>query len=676
MTASPASWRSLPTMALDAFCVGFGVWWLVSVGLVYTHQTFATLQIAAIPAVALAIAACAVLVRPDPGPRAVATPREPAPDWLPAGLMPIGFALGAWYALGLPYAFAWAPMAMFALLVVWHTGPVSGPASVALTDRDAVSLGLAVLVAAVLVTGICRPEMDDAYHINAMISALEHPELPLLSFDGMHGDLTAPIQQVIHRPQTIEVFVATLASFTGADPRTLYWMGLPLVYAAMTAIATWRLMKALAPDTAWLGLWVVFVVWLAWGDEREYGAYVFPRLFLGKPVFICVFVPSILYGAARFSDRPSWRTYGVLALTVCAAGTFTSSALLLAPVVLGLGLLAQVRPGRAGWGLAAAGLTACAPLLVGLLAMRAEVSGVGGLRHDGWMREMATVLGSTSRAPVALFGMAALPVLAARLRSPTAAWAARMVAVSLLVVFNDVTAPILARTVAELFSWRLYWTVPVPLLASLALVLAVELGVRASRTTGVVTSVLAVVALVGFWTAGDRPLEGFGTEWHWWTHKVPELDQAAALGVVALTDPEDLVLAAPRVAERITGLDGRPRLVSVRESYLTNLSRYWGEEEAHERLVMMDYVAEPLAPRRAEEALTFISEWCPAVVVFRINNGKRRVAPRMRERGYVVVDTSKKYQTWRLAGDCVPVRPGPRPPAEDGASLAPAPGDG
>ena len=73
-------WPSVPTMALDAFAVTLGTWWLFSVGVVYTHHSFDTLS-SLLPLAAIAAAAlCVAWVRPEGRPQEVASPRSlPAP---------------------------------------------------------------------------------------------------------------------------------------------------------------------------------------------------------------------------------------------------------------------------------------------------------------------------------------------------------------------------------------------------------------------------------------------------------------------------------------------------------------------------------------------------------------------------------------------------------------------
>jgi hypothetical protein len=65
--------------------------------------------------------------------------------------------------------------------------------------RDLVAIALAGTIGAGLAISMNRWDVDDGYYLNAVVQHLEHPTLAVLSFDGLHGDLTAPIQQVMHR---------------------------------------------------------------------------------------------------------------------------------------------------------------------------------------------------------------------------------------------------------------------------------------------------------------------------------------------------------------------------------------------------------------------------------------------------------------------------------------------
>ena len=133
----------------------------------------------------------------------------------------------------------------------------------------------------------------------------------------------------------------------------------------------------------------------------------------------------------------------------------------------------------------------------------------------------------------------------------------------------------------------------------------------------------------------------------------------AALEVLEITEPTHLVLADKRVAERITGLAGRPRLVSVRESYLTNLSRYWGDAEFQDRLAMMKLASESIPRTEMAIGLEAIQAWCVDTVVLR----RREIHEpfmlhrRLLEAGYEPARTLRRHTVYQLNTPCTPTRP-------------------
>ena len=84
------------------------------------------------------------------------------------------------------------------------------------------------------------------------------------------------------------------------------------------------------------------------------------------------------------------------------------------------------------------------------------------------MRDLPSIIGASWRAPLSLFAVLSLPWLARRNGLPSAPWTARYVGLAFLLILNGVTGPLLAKWVAQLFSWRIYWVLPIPLLVACA----------------------------------------------------------------------------------------------------------------------------------------------------------------------------------------------------------------
>ena len=244
-------------------------------------------------------------------------------------------------------------------------------------------------------------------------------------------------------------------------------------------------------------------------------------------------------------------------------------------------------------------------------------------------------------------------------RHPSAGWMSQLCLASLVVVFNGQVAGILARHAAELFSWRLYWTVPLPFFLALALTLGLGTSWRLPRKHRAVGIAAVMAVLATFWAVDEKSYERPAVSWQWWELEYPARDQRAALEVLELTTPTDLVLADKRVAERITGLPGRPRLVSVRESYLTNLSRYWGDDEFQDRLAMMKLASEAIPRTEMAVGLEAIEAWCVDTVVLR----RREIHEpfmlhrKLIEAGYEPERVLRRHTVYSLKNPCTPTRP-------------------
>lgn len=599
----------------DALVAGFGCWGVYAWIMVYTGQTFRTLaNLAWLPLfVSLALTAWLVL-RQHEGPL-VATPSLPpgrAPEltlaWAAVACVAVGF--------GAPVLVAWAfgLVHLVALGSAW--GPGEGPLFARATGRDLVSVGLTGLLGMLVVLGVNKPDVDDAYYLNAIMSALRYPDLAVLSFDGLHGDTSAPIQQVIHRPQTYELFVATVARWLPIGPLSVYYITLPALFALALPVAQWRLAKAWTGRLAWLVVPVLLLLLVSWGhDHRTFGNYSFVRLFQGKGIFLFVLLPLVLHAAMVWSQRPSLSAWVRLCLAQCAAAVFTSTALVVVPIAAGLALLAGVVPAWRSLWRSGVGLAASLPVVGILLVVRHELALAGNLVSEGDDYGMEAVTGPGIRQGLTLLGVVAAPYLARTAGLSNAAWIGRLVAVTWVLVFNGVMSGWLAKG-AALLSWRLYWASPVPLLLALSVASGAALvprGVarRGGRALagGAVLGGLLFVASDGWTTARSAQVM-----WDFAGSKRPPRFRIARQ-VADLTEPDDLVLAAEPIALWMTSFRDGPRLVAVRKFYTDNLSRYWGWPESERRWDLMRWVDGRPVDLTLGEVMVELDTRCVDVVV-------------------------------------------------------------
>jgi hypothetical protein len=608
---------------MDAWIAGFGIWGLYGICNVYLGRNFEQLVSGlGIPALLAALLFVQLLRRGNAS-------SDPAPAEASAGapsrislltLLLAGACLMGWYTGQLPYHVAWLAALLHLASLSWR-GEMASPARAFIRPpradrRDGLALSLLCVASLVATLGINRPDADDAYYFNVIISALDHPGLPLLSFDGMHGDTSAPIQELASRPQTYELLLAVIARLTGLAPDALYYVFFPALFAVSFALSQWLLLKLIHPRAAWLGVALVFLALLCWGDgHRTFGNFAFVRLFQGKGVFISVCVPLIVYYALRFSGAPSVENWLLLMLAQCGAVAFTSSALFIAPVCMGLALLSCANPTRRDLSRLAIGGLSCLPLFVTLLLVRAESLEAAPRWAEGFLRDLTCVIGATWRAPLSLFALLSLPWLARRNSLSSAPWTARYVGLAFLLILNGITGPLLARWVAELFSWRIYWVLPIPLLAACAFATA-SLPRTEERSwgrpgIGLASAALATLGFVLFLSSGSwTPTAENNSSWEWAKPKRQAREYEVARRIVEMAPLGSTVLAPEPIAGLLTLFHDGPRLVFVYERYLANLSGHWGASESLRRESLANFVEGRLPPRATQDALQEMNARC------------------------------------------------------------------
>lgn len=452
---------------------------------------------------------------------------------------------------------------------------------------------LIVAALAVLITLLAnRPDADDALYLNAAVSALDHSTLPLLRFDGMHGEAGVPFLQSIYKPQTYEILIAAVSRLTSLQVATVYYVAAPSVFAVAFAIAHALVFRRLLGPLAHIALIATAVVLLAWGEShRVFGNFAFVRLYQGKAVFVTVMVPLIVYFALRFVDRPGWRSWLLLFLAQVAAVGFTSSAAVVAPVASGLAILAGTpRPDRQ-WRLVLAGALASGHAAVTVFLLWLDARADGPMFFSGVILGLPSVIGGGLRGSLALIAFMLLPSLSRRTGLDATDWLSRYVLISVIVLLNPVIVPLIGHNLVGAMSWRLYWAVPFPMFLGAAAATAILLIRQSKHRQGRLIAAAAVGTAILFLIAGRWTVSpGNDVQLAWPGSKVDAIAFEVAADIVAATPNDGLVLAPPSVAVVLTGFHDAPPIVGVRFHYSQILARHWGVEEAGSREALTRFV--------------------------------------------------------------------------------------
>ncbi len=571
--------------AVDALIGWLALWQVAALVAVYGGLSFDALT--ALGVVALTGLAMPYVTRSAEG----GQPSEPAtPD-------PRGVALAVLLALAAVIAYdekllTVAPVCfMVAPLAALYVAPrarVGLPAVVEGRWPDAVSVLITGAAAALLTAFLRRADVDDGYYLNAILQTLLHPNWPAYGFDGIHGEPGAPMQQVIHRPQTYELLVAWFCRWTGVPGREAYWIAVPSIAAAASALTHWALARVVAPRVAWLAVPIAFAVLVMWGDGGQtIGRFGFQRLFQGKSIFVTVMLPLVMYAALRFVGAPSWRSALRLVAAQLAATVFTSTALVVVPMATALGVGAGWHLSRRGAGVVAAGWATAAPVVGVLGWMAYELHQAGGLASEGHLMADNTAIGAR-RAALVLVGLAGLPWWAAGRDGAT--WAARWVQVALLVLLNGVTPALLGEGVAGLLNWRTFWAIPFAPLLGIAMASALGSITTARQSAHDAVRVVAGVAwLWAFSVEGLWAIEKEGVSIEFAALKTRDKHEVVADEVLRFAGVDQMVAAPPHISQALAMREAKPRLVGVWLRYIVNLTRFWGPIETAQRTAVLEF---------------------------------------------------------------------------------------
>ena len=325
---------------------------------------------------------------------------------------------------------------------------------------------IAVILISVLAVSVTllanRPDADDDGYLNTAISTLDHPEKPLMSFDGVFGEPDVPFLIPSQRPQTQEILVAVVARICHVSPRTIYYIVFPAVFALLFTLTDFLLLKRLVPRLAFVALIATFLFIISWGNShRTYGNFGFVRLFQGKGIFVTVAAPAIIYYVLRWLDKPHWKSFVWIVLILAASITFTSTAVFVAPFAAFISLIAAIDFTSQRIKTVILGTLACFyPVLISV-AVLFDIHQPVGLAPSNLIT-IWKVLDGKLRGPLAVLGFMAIPLLAVRGGTNAYRWLTYYVALSTLLLLNGLLPMTIGRHTAETFSWRIMWAVPFP----------------------------------------------------------------------------------------------------------------------------------------------------------------------------------------------------------------------
>ncbi|MBW2644791.1 MAG: hypothetical protein JRE23_01185 [Deltaproteobacteria bacterium] len=462
--------------------------------------------------------------------------------------------------------------------------------------------------------GAHRPDADDAFFVSLASAAIDNPEEPLYGFDNLYRSGLPLVEQHLHFGQTYEYFIAVLADFTGIPVRVLYYVLLPALLAPIGILVYWILLRRFLPRrSALIGLTGLVIILALWGDgHHTYGNFAFVRMFQGKAIYLMVALPMIVHSALEYTHTPSRRNWLFLMLHQCAAVGFTINGLVVAPLASALILLSRIQFSRTFRRGAMKGLAAGFPLVL---------VGIGMIYHLRSYHVPEQVdplfLGyqalGINRVSLVLLGLLILPALSRAAKLRESAWLSSYVFISSALLLCPAVPKFLGLNLAPVFSWRIFWCWPVPLL----LCLTIGAATIKSLPRPWFGLCLLGIALAAFALAGPRAVNR--NNWNFrnmGTFKVTQ-SYKVAQHLMGLSPNNGLTLVPEDLAVNLCGFRGAPPLIAVRQLYLKKLRGSIPEQDWADRFSLLAYIGGMTKGLRANWVMEQIDTRGITTVAFR-----------------------------------------------------------
>ena len=441
-----------------------------------------------------------------------------------------------------------------------------------------------------------RPDQDDAQYLNFVVTAMDFPLEPLFSHSGLWQDPKVPLESTIYKFHTYELLVAALSDVFGVHHKTLYYLRLAPIFGGIAVLVHWRLAQHLAPQYALSVLltWLVLIIALG-ASHREFGNFAFVRLYQGKSLLVTIGLPLCILLGLRFAELPDKRRALALGMAIIASTGLSSSALATVPFVVAAtlcgGLLgaSRVAVTRIIAGGLASGLFLGA---IGLFLVASIKTGneIHGMSLFGSGTGLSIVLGEGILGAFILVLFPVAPLFVAGFRRR------RLYALTTLVflgvVLNPWSGDFLAKNLDKALEWRLFWSVPFVISASISMVgLAALLAQKVpwlKRYAVLLIMLAAVLFFSGQWSVspGNRVVIAFPRL------KVEPTPHALAEEIVRRAPLRSTIYAPTWIAEWISTFRVHPYPLIVRPLYFKfgRIRDYFGDSELDRRRRVMAFL--------------------------------------------------------------------------------------
>ncbi|GEM_PF-2869467 len=287
------------------------------------------------------------------------------------------FAVGAvlvadhfhWTRSALSYNLFWALLLpcslayLFYLKVSNGNSPASAPEADYRSDiRDCLLFFLTVIALAIAAYGSGFPSWDDAFYGHVMSSTLANPTLPVQGQDLLLNTSAPYSLHPSYRGVGYEVLIAMVSEVVGQRPLQLYLAVFPVFGVVFWSFASYLFMRTMSVPYPGLAMTVSLVAILNWGGSFPTQALL--MLWSGKSLVFLIAAPLSFFVVAAFMRMPTLRTWFLLLFSVCSLAIWSSTALFVVPISVGLAGLVFLPSIRKGLPVLLAAFCTLIPILL------------------------------------------------------------------------------------------------------------------------------------------------------------------------------------------------------------------------------------------------------------------------------------------------------------------------
>ncbi|WLA08201.1 DUF6077 domain-containing protein [Xanthomonas translucens] len=427
-----------------------------------------------------------------------------------------------------------------------------------------------------LAMSINRPDIDDSIYVPKAVYYVEHPDAPIdTSVNWLAGLERTPNSGVF---PYYELTQAALSWLGGVPYLAVYHVLFPGIVGFLMCAAAIVLIGAFETRPRTILLCGVFylLLLLALGEtHRAYGNLSIARAFHGKYMFLSVGVPAWIYFSLRYLRQPQPCSWLILTAVGVGMAAATPTAMVFLPfLALTLALAVHVQESRAfastaAW-LAALRYGAClAPVVLMAIAFRfyavdniAARSQINAGFPTSFADQLRLIVNPDYPLTPVLFVASLALVLAF---SPYRRFFATWVATLCVLLLNPwVSHLVMLHLTTENIYWRMFYLLPFPLLAALALAPLANAGRRGPIWAGLCLVAAGIAATIGPTSVlrhdngATLALPGY---------KIGTADRICAQQLVQGAAPGSM-LAPVEIASNVLLLSSRFPQYVVREDYL------------------------------------------------------------------------------------------------------------